>query len=196
MAAEEQRQEAGWAPFWRYRGLGRYGEQLTHLHRHVDPAQVLTLRYRELVERPQETVHRVLGFLGVAAHDGAVRSVPRDNSRPFRPDTPRTRTLARLVGAGAALGAHLPPQVWRTVSRPLLAELHRGGVHRPELTPAQRRQVLEPLLPDIDLLEQVTGQSFDDWRAEVGRGAFAARVPAQVTAELATQGPTSSVTRS
>jgi hypothetical protein len=38
--------------------------------------------------------------------------------------------------------------------------------------------VLEPLLPDIELLEQLTGESFADWRAEVGRGSFDARRPA------------------
>ncbi len=30
-AEEERRIKAGWAPFWHYRGLGRYGEQLEHL---------------------------------------------------------------------------------------------------------------------------------------------------------------------
>src|SRR5688500_3071648 len=29
---EEERARRGWAPFWRYLGLGRYGEQLEHLH--------------------------------------------------------------------------------------------------------------------------------------------------------------------
>ena len=28
---EDERVRAGWAPFWRYRELGRYGEQLAHL---------------------------------------------------------------------------------------------------------------------------------------------------------------------
>jgi hypothetical protein len=63
-------------------------------------------------------------------------------------------------------------------SVPLLKELHRGGVHRPELTAAQRRHVLAPLLEDVALLEQVTGQSFEDWRADAGRGSFRSRVPA------------------
>ncbi|HEY8059023.1 MAG TPA: sulfotransferase, partial [Acidimicrobiales bacterium] len=31
-AAEDERQRRGWAPFWRYKGQGRYGEQLEHLY--------------------------------------------------------------------------------------------------------------------------------------------------------------------
>ncbi|MDX6324469.1 MAG: hypothetical protein QOK15_823 [Nocardioidaceae bacterium] len=170
---EEQRRRAGWAPFWRYRGLGRYGEQLENLYRYVDRTQVLTLRYRALVDEPHRSLHRVLEFLDVPTVEQ--RAVPRDNTRPFRPDTPRTRAVARLVRAGAAAGSYVSPQVWRTASRPLLQELHRAGVHRPELTPAQRRQVLEPLLDDIDLLEELTGESFEDWRSDVGRGSFASR---------------------
>jgi hypothetical protein len=183
---EEQRREAGWAPMWRYRGLGRYGEQLRNLYQHFDASQVLTLRYRALVDEPHRAVQRVLAFLGVP--DAEPRTVPRDNTRPFRPDTPRTRALARLVRAGASAGSWAPPQVWRTVSRPLLQELHREGVHRPELTPDQRRRVLEPMLDDLDLLERLTGESFADWRSDVGRGSFATR--ASVAHE------TTSVTRS
>ena len=35
-----------------------------------------------------------------------------------------------------------------------------------------RREVLEPLLPDIALLEELTGESFADWRRDTGRGHF------------------------
>jgi hypothetical protein len=38
-----------------------------------------------------------------------------------------------------------------------------------------RREVLEPLLPDIELLEQLTGESFVDWKGDTGRGDFRSR---------------------
>jgi hypothetical protein len=172
--AEDARRLAGWAPFWRYRDLGRYGEQLAHLYRYFDPSRVLVLRYRELVEQPADTVGRVLDFLEVPQVEAG--PVPRDNTRPFRRDSARTRAVAGLVRAGAAVGSLAPPHLWRRLSTPLLAELHRDGVRRPELTPEQRRHVLLPLLPDLDLLERVTGRSFDDWRSEVGPGSYESRV--------------------
>jgi hypothetical protein len=184
--AEDRRTGAGWAPFWRYRDLGRYGEQLHHLHQHFDPRQVLSIRYRDLVDEPAPTVDRVLEFLGLPPAGQA--TVPRDNTRPFRPDTLRTRNVARLVRAGAWAGAFAPPTVWRRLSTPLLRELHRKGVHRPELTPEQRRHVLEPMLPDIELLENVTGETFDDWRGGVGRGSFASRSPVTSAPRVARRG--------
>jgi hypothetical protein len=172
--AEEARRQAGWAPFWRYRGLGRYGEQLASLRRYFPADQTLTIRYGQLVAEPESTVRLVLDFLGVDAE--ATPAIPRDNSRAFRPDSTRNRALAHAARAGAALGAYAPPKVWRAASVPLLKQLHRADVDRPELTAHQRSQVMAPLLPDIELLEQVTGDSFADWRAEVGGGSYAARV--------------------
>ena len=74
---EDRRAAAGWAPFWRYLGLGRYGEQLTELYRTVPREQVLVLRYRDLREQPIETLDRIFGFLGVAT--GAVQDIPAEN---------------------------------------------------------------------------------------------------------------------
>ena len=41
-----------------------------------------------------------------------------------------------------------------------------------------RREVLGPLLDDIALLEELTGESFDDWRSDRGRGDFRSRAEA------------------
>jgi hypothetical protein len=77
--------------------------------------------------------------------------------------------------AGAAAGSLAPPKVWRQVERPLRAALHAGGGRRPALTVDQRRDTLRRFVGDIGLLEEVTGSSFADWRAEAGRGEFSQR---------------------
>ena len=177
LRSEPQRIRDGWAPFWHYRGLGRYGEQLRDLYRHVPREHVLLLRYRQLVDTPRETLDRVSDFLGVAG--GLAHVVAPENVKPFVADTPRHRLLSAAVRSGAALGAHVPPQVWRRLSRPLIAGLHAGRTQRPALSVPVRREALEPLLPDIALLEELTGESFGDWKGDTGRGDFRSRqVPA------------------
>ena len=42
-----------------------------------------------------------------------------------------------------------------------------------------RREVLAPLLPDIELLEELTGESFGDWKGDTGRGDFRTRTAAR-----------------
>ncbi len=49
---EDRRIAAGWASFWHYIGLGRYGEQLEYLFTLFPREQVLVLRYRMLVDEP------------------------------------------------------------------------------------------------------------------------------------------------
>jgi hypothetical protein len=175
--AEERRIEAGWAPFWHYRGLGTYGAQLRDLHRQLSAEQVFVLRYRQLVDTPTETLDRVSDFLGVAT--GVAHTVAPENVKPYVADSPRYRLLARATRAGAALGAYAPPQLWRQASRPLIAALHAGRAPRPTLPVEVRREVLSPLLPDIELLEELSGESFADWKGDTGRGDFRSRSAAR-----------------
>jgi hypothetical protein len=172
--AEEARIAGGWAPFWRYRGLGRYGEQLESLYASYPREQVMVLRYRELVDEPVRVLDEVCRFLEVAT--GVVSNVPRDNTRPFVRHGPRRAVLSRVIRAGAGAGAFFSPQLWRRASRPVLRAMHIGQpFDRPALSADERRTILEPLLPDIDRLEAVTGQDFSDWRSDAGRGSFATR---------------------
>jgi hypothetical protein len=171
---EDERVRGGWAPFWRYRELGRYGRQLESLYKLFPGEQILVVRYRDLVKEPVATLAPVCGFLGVA--DDSVDSVPRDNTRPFVAHGPRRYVVSRMIRAGAGAGAFFRPQVWRRTSRPLLRLLHIGQpTTRPQLTPEQRGAILEPILPDIDLLEKVTGDDFSEWRSLSGGGSFSSR---------------------
>lgn len=172
--AEESRIARGWAPFWHYRRMGRYGEQLADLFDRVDRERVLVFRYRELVSDPARTLARVAGFLGIDQR--AVSAVPADNARGFVAGGPWARATGRALRLGAGLGRFAPPQVWRQASRPLLAARRLGGPdHRPALDPDQRRELLAGVLDDIDLLEDLLGEDFSDWRATTGRGSFRQR---------------------
>ena len=114
--AEDSRIAAGWAPFWHYRQLGRYGQQLDDLLNRVDRDRVLVLRYWQLVSQPTETLNRVARFLGIA--EDRVSAVPPDNSRPFVEPGLRASVIGRAIRAGAAAGTYFPPQLRRQVSKP------------------------------------------------------------------------------
>jgi hypothetical protein len=151
-----------------------YGRQLADLFQHFPREQVLLLRYRELVEQPEDTLDRVCRFLGV--EEGTLSSVPAGNTRPFVTDGRRTRTIRAVIRAGARAGAFFPPRLWRDLSRPLVGQLQSGGDSaRPKLTMEQRLALQEPFLPDIDLLEKVTGESFDIWRRHRDGDSFHSR---------------------
>lgn len=173
VAMEDARRRRGWAPFWRYRSLGLYGKQLQHALTLFPAAQIHVLRYRDLVESPKQTLAMVWNFLGL--EPGPLPEVPKDNVKPYVPDTFRTRSIARAVRAGARVGSLGPPEVWRGVEKRLVESLQNRGQRRPYLNPEQRRQVLGYFLEDLDLLEQLTKCDFSDWRGESGQADFASR---------------------
>jgi hypothetical protein len=171
---EPQRVDAGWAPFWHYQRLGMYGRQVADLFDHFPREQVLLLRYKQLVDEPQVTLDRVCTFLGVSPSPAP--EVPRDNSRRFVPDSPRTRAIGTVIRTGAKAGQFFPPEVWRKISQPLIDLLQRGGDGaRPKLTPEQRAELIEPHLDDIALLEDLTGESFAEWKGYRDGGTFDSR---------------------
>jgi hypothetical protein len=171
---QDDRVRAGWAPFWRYRELGMYGEQLAHLRSYVDPARLLVLRYRDIVDDPRGAVDRACRFLGIAP--GAVATIPRDNSRSFVEPGWRPAVLGPVLRAGARLGQFAPPAVWRRASEPLVARLSGPAeAHRPRLSAEQRERLLPVFADDIDLLSSLTGEDFADWRSTRSRGSFVER---------------------
>jgi Sulfotransferase domain len=151
-----------------------YGRQVADLLDHFARDQLLLLRYAELVQDPTSTLAKVSAFLGVGPPE--VAEVPADNARVFVSNGPRTRALSSVIRTGASIGQFFPPQVWRRASLPLVRQLHRGGqAARPKLTPQQRNELLKPHLEDIALLEQVTGQSYQDWLGYRDGGTFQSR---------------------
>jgi hypothetical protein len=177
---EAKRVDDGWAPFWHYRGLGMYGRQLADLFEHFPAEQVLVLRYRSLVDDPRTALDRVCRFLGVS--EDVVTEIPKGNSKPVVHPSARTKLLGPMVRTGAAVGQFLPPRAWRVASKPLVGQLHqRGNPERPRLTPEQGEILRAPFLDDIDLLETITGESFDDWRTHREGSSFHTRQSQRVT---------------
>ncbi len=170
---EPARIEQGFAPFWRYLETGLYGSQLEHLLSIFPREQVHVLRYRQLIDDPAGTLDDIADFLGVAR--GLVATVPHSNLSSWAPDTRTNAVVRRGIRAGARAGAHLPPQAWRAVERPLLAVLHRGGRRRPPLRAADRVALRPYFEQDIALLGRLTGVDFGDWLSDTGRGAFSER---------------------
>ena len=158
---EPHRIEAGWASFWHYVSLGRYGEQLEHLYTLYPREQVLLLRYMSLVDHPAETLDRICAFLGV--QPGLLTSLPRENVTAHPEPTLRYRTVARAARIAAAAGRFLPGTTGASLTSPLEHMLQRSAPPRQPLTPDERERVLPKFEPDIRLLERVTGHDFSFW---------------------------------
>ena len=131
------------------------------------------LRYRQLVDEPVPTLDAICRFLGIET--GLLGLVPSENVSTFVADSALNRLLASALRSGAALGAHAPPQVWRRASSPLLWALKRQHANRPDLAPARRAELVATFADDIELLAQLTGESYDDWLGYRVGGTYSVR---------------------
>lgn len=158
---EPHRIKAGWASFWHYTGLGRYGEQLEHLYQVFPRGQVLVLRYLSMVDNPAETLDRICAFLGV--EPGIISCLPRENVTAHPEATARHRTVARAARIAAAVGQFLPGDRGTLLSGRLEHMLQRSAPPRQPLTWDERERVLPHFEADIRLLERITGDDFSFW---------------------------------
>ena len=138
-AEEDRRIAAGWADFWHYTALGRYGEQLEHLYTVFPREQVMVFRYRALVENPAGVLDRICAFLGVPT--GVLTEVPRENVTAHPHLTLRHRALSRALRVGTAASAILPgtdagdddqpARAPAAAGRPAAAAAHLGAAPGP-----------------------------------------------------------------
>jgi hypothetical protein len=160
-ADEDRRVAAGWAQFWHYTRLGRYGEQLEHLYTLFPRENVLVLRYRALVDSPAETLDSICAFLGVP--QGVITEVPRENVTAHPERSFSHLAVSQAVRAITAAGRHLPGRAAAAMAGPLERVLQQKARSRQPLTWAQRQALLPYFDTDVRLLEKVTESDFSDW---------------------------------
>jgi hypothetical protein len=112
LAAEEERRRLDWEPFWLYRSLGLYGEQLGRLYELYPPGQVAVVHAEELATAPGAVLGRLFAFLGLEPLDDP--AIPaRRNETMYTP----VNAVGRAVDSAFVRGQRLRPVVPRPVRR-------------------------------------------------------------------------------
>ena len=158
-AEEDRRIAAGWADFWHYTALGRYGEQLERLYSVFSSDHVFVLRYRALVENPAQVLDRICAFLGV--DQGVIAEVPRENVTAHPQRSLRYHVVSRALRVTSAASRALPAA--SALAESLERVLQRDASPRQPLTWQQRQALLPKFEADIRLLEVITGDDYSDW---------------------------------
>jgi hypothetical protein len=181
-AEEDNRIAAGWASFWHYTGLGKYGEQLRHLFTLFPREQVLVVRYRLLVDEPVATLDRICDFLAVRT--GVLSEIPRENVTAHPEHSLSHRAVALGMRASDGVGRLLPGTAGAAMTSRIERFLQRGNRERQPLSWEQRNALIPVFEKDVRLLEDVLGDDFSDWLAPRDRSGnmVGARRPGQAQA--------------
>jgi hypothetical protein len=157
LAAEEERRQKGWEPFWLYRSLGLYGAQLRRAYSVFGREQIKILFAEDLARDPQRAVDEVLVFLELEPLSAPL-PVERLNETMYEPVNRAGRTVEvlfdRASRARRVVPARLRALARQTVQRRLrsyaTSEAHRATLRR-RFTPlfADDLAVLEGLGVDV-----------------------------------------------
>ena len=162
IAAEAQRREMDWEPFWLYRALGLYGQQLTRLFTVFPRRQVTIILAENLARDPDATVGTVVASLGLEPLSAPLED-RRLNQTMYTPVDRKSRAVEAVLERGRFARSVVPPPVRRlareVVRRSLRSQATEGS-HRMRLSQeygelfSQDRQVLEGLGLDVSLWDQ------------------------------------------
>jgi len=108
--AEDRRAREDWEPFWFYRSLGLYGEQLDRLFDVFDRGQVFVTLAEHVEASPSTVLDQIWTFLGVEPL-GAELVPQRLNEATYRPVDRRSRALTRLAQRSTPLRRAVPAPV-------------------------------------------------------------------------------------
>jgi hypothetical protein len=160
---EPGRIAAGWASFWHYTGLSRYGEQLERAFSLFPREQVLVLRYRRLIEEPAAVLDEICAFLGVET--GVLTEIPRENVTSHPEQTLAHRAVSLGMRVSDTAGRLLPGTAATAATHRLERFLQRGRRERQPLGWEQRQALLPRFDEDVRLLGTLLGEDFTDWLA-------------------------------
>lgn len=122
---------------------------------------MLVLRYKDLRDAPVATLDRICGFLG--AEQGQLPDLPAENVTAHAGDSRLDRAAARAMRIATAAEHRLPEPWWKAIDGYFSRHLQLQQRRRTPLDPDQRNALIPKVANDVKLLEQLTGESFQDW---------------------------------
>ena len=160
LAAEEARRAQRWGPwpFWSYRDVGNYAEQLQRYYALFDRDQIMVCLYDELRDDAVALLQRMYAFIGVDS-----QFVPDTSVQHNVGSRPRARFLHRLMTQSnpfkTTIKRALPdrPRLW------LREWLGRLNEERLALDPMLRRQLNRDYAPGMQRLQALIEQDLTPW---------------------------------
>lgn len=153
------RVERGWAPFWDYRGMSRYGQQLARWYDAFPAEQIKIIVFDDLVADPGAVIADLYGFLGV---DDAF--VPSQRGAVNATGEPRLGALHGFLRGSSSMKRVLRaavPDKLRDRLRTAIDRTNRRSASSPSDEVTSR--LASELRSEVELAEQVIGRRLPEW---------------------------------
>jgi len=161
LSAEKIRMQKGWSPFWFYKDVGYYSEQIARYLSVFDREQFRIFLYEDLEKNPSGVLKSIFEFLGVN------ETFPVNTAIRYHPSgIPKNRALHRFL---------VQPTFWKQLFKPILPEkiqqvlLLRAlnlNLDRPVLNWQIRLRLLNEYRTDILKTQDLIDRDLGAWLLE------------------------------
>ena len=159
LEAEQERIRAHWSPFWFYRQLGFYTEQLSRYLNIFDREQIKVFLYEDLERDLGAVLEEVFHFLDVDKNFTPTLSV-RHNMGGI----PKSRALHSFLSYSNPLKTALKPFFPRALRKRLRVYVRNRNLNEgPQVSPGLRRELIEEHREDIVKLEELIQRDLSKW---------------------------------
>lgn len=163
VACEGERLREGWAPFWGYTALSRYGTQLERWAEHFPASQFRVFLYDDLAHDTAAFLDSVTAFLGLDPVPHPVVRLGTRNEARLPRNLVAARFLSETRGPLSNVVRALVPERSRAHLRWLLQRWN-GRPAFNELTPGERLTLAATFDADVECVERLTDRDLAAWR--------------------------------
>ncbi len=161
LQAEPKRRAQNWEFLWRYKELGFYFQQLQRYYSKFDRDRIRVYLYEDLCSDAIGLVKNICQFLGVSD------AFTLDTSSKHNPSgIPKNRGVYNyLLKENDPLKTIVKTFLPESVRRPIVNSLIQRSLHKPQLSPQLRHQLMQEYRQDIFQLQELIQRDLSHWLA-------------------------------
>lgn len=160
--SEEARINNG--PFWHYRKVGLYAEQVKRYYQQFDSSKILVLKFEDFKTDFDKVKQTISSFLGLQPLGEVETSEMRYNATGY----PVNKSVQKVLTTLASIPFK---STFKNILPSGLINAYRGvrqkNLFKPDLETEIKKELYAFFKEDIRQLEEITGMNFWEWKVEV-----------------------------
>lgn len=155
---EQKRLERG--PFWHYRKVGLYAEQVKRYYELFDKDKVKVLKFEDFIKDSSSTKKEICAFLGLEPIEETNNFEQRYNATGYPVNKFVQKTLIRIssIPFKDKVMKYTPENLIN-----LLRSIRQNNLYKPELNDSEKKELMKYFHQDIKKLKKITGMDFPEW---------------------------------
>lgn len=154
---ETARAAAGWSPFWQYRTMGLYGEQLERYFGVFDQDQLRVFLFEDFIQNRMAVLADIASFLEIDAFP------PSEPVHRNAAGIPRNRTIQKAMRRSSRIKSVMKSVLPSETRASIRRGLERFNLTKPDMPEQVRQTLIDFYRDDIRKVEEILKRDLSRW---------------------------------